>query len=58
MREIRTSGLMSGVGKRAALRRQCSRPASTLPAFRRNAQGRSYFVALFTVLDPQRTSAR
>ena len=31
MREIRTSGLMSGAGKRGGALRQCSRPASTLP---------------------------
>ena len=32
MREIRTSGLMSGAGKRGGALRQCSRPASTLPS--------------------------
>jgi hypothetical protein len=31
MRENRTSGLMSGVGKRGDALRQCSRPTSTLP---------------------------
>src|SRR5216683_3453790 len=31
MREIRTSGLMSGDGKRGGASRQCSRPSSTLP---------------------------
>jgi len=34
MREIRTSGLMSGVGKRGGALRQCSRPTSTLPTWR------------------------
>jgi hypothetical protein len=33
MRENRTSGLMSGVGKRGGALRQCSRPTSTLPDF-------------------------
>jgi len=31
MREIRTSGLMSGEGKRGGAVRQCSRLSSTLP---------------------------
>ncbi len=34
MREIRTSGLMSGVGKRDDARRQHPRPTSTLPPVR------------------------
>ena len=47
MREIRTSGLMSGGGKRGGAWRQRSRPSSTLPIEVWTCRGLRRFVVLF-----------
>ena len=50
MREIRTSGLMSGVGKRDDARRQHPRPTSTLPP----VIPRTCYVSPWRALKPMR----
>ena len=47
MRAIRTSGLMSGSGRRGGAWRQCSRPSSTLPVEVWTASGLQRFFVLF-----------
>src|SRR4051794_72929 len=49
MRAIRTSGLMSGDGRRGGAWRQCSRPSSTLPVEVWTNKGLQRFLVLFFI---------